>query len=75
MWILPRLKAKSLTEKPVHVSSFPFTNHRIALKVFRWRRYPIDSETQRWFPISSLDSIPIPSPHRRALCALLGIER
>jgi hypothetical protein len=27
---------------------------------------------QRWFPIDGLDSIPLPSPHRRALEMLIS---
>ena len=69
MWILPQLKSRSMRKRPIHVSIFPFTNHRVTLKVFRQRQNKIDR--QRWFPIRALGSIPIPSPHRRAIVDLL----
>ena len=75
MWILPSLKLKwmkhSSLREPVHASVFPFTNHRITLRVFRWRAGGI-RKRQRWFDLSRIKSIPIPSPHRRAIEALLN---
>jgi A/G-specific adenine glycosylase len=76
LWILPSLKLdcfkQSSLAKPIHTSVFPFTNHRITLHVFR---HPpsrkINSSPQRWFFVRRLGSIPIPSPHRRAISALL----
>jgi hypothetical protein len=69
MWILPEIKSSSRTKRPIHVSIFPFTNHRVTLKVFQQRQGKIDR--QRWFALRALDSIPIPSPHRRAIVDLL----
>jgi hypothetical protein len=42
------------------------------LQVFRQRLRKINSHRQRWFPFCKLQSIPIPSPHRRAIEALLN---
>jgi len=75
MWILPRLAAAPPHRKPLHISEFPFTSHRITLTVFpggsaRDRAKSI----QRWFPVDALPSIPLPSPHRRAL-EMLTSER
>jgi A/G-specific adenine glycosylase len=71
MWMLPRLATAK--GRPLYVSEFPFTNHRITLSVFR-RAAPGPSAkpTRRWFPIDALDSIPLPSPHRRALRMLIS---
>lgn len=71
LWILPRLPTVPAKRKPLHISKFPFTNHLITLTVFR-QRAPGGSTKpfQRWFPIDGLDSIPLPSPHRRALKTL-----
>jgi A/G-specific adenine glycosylase len=73
MWMLPRLATAAAKCRPLYVSEFPFTNHRITLSVFR-RAAPGPSAkpTRRWFPIDALDSIPLPSPHRRALEAIIG---
>ena len=78
MWMLPRLARVPPKRELLHVSEFPFTNHRITLHVFSQtasgrRAKPF----QRWFPIDELDSIPLPSPHRRALeiCSRQGSQR
>jgi A/G-specific adenine glycosylase len=76
MWILPPLKLDGLKpsslRRPVYVSAFPFTHHRVTLRVFRQPAREVDTSSQRWFLTSELDTIPIPSPHRRALSALLA---
>jgi A/G-specific adenine glycosylase len=72
MWMLPRCATAPARRKPLHVSEFPFTNHRITLTVFPRRgTQPCAGSLQRWFPIDGLDSIPLPSPHRRALETLI----
>jgi A/G-specific adenine glycosylase len=75
MWILPRLQTRPANRPPISKSIFAFTNHRVALNVYaqRWRR--THRHSQRWIRIDSLDSIPIPSPHRRALRHLLNGDR
>jgi len=76
MWILPPLKLDGLKpsslRRPAYVSAFPFTHHRVTLHVFRQATHEIDSRSQRWFLTNALDTIPIPSPHRRAINALLA---
>jgi A/G-specific adenine glycosylase len=73
MWMLPRLARPPASARPLHSSVFPFTNHRITLTVFGQARAPrFTSSSQRWFSIHALDSLPLPSPHRRALDELLG---
>ena len=72
MWILPRLSSAPAAAQPLHRSEFPFTHHRITLAVYSndggvGKR----TKSQRWFPIRDLSSIPLPSPHRRALDDLL----
>ena len=77
MWILPPVKLDgfkpSSLSQPIYTAVFPFTNHRVALKVFRQRLRKIDNG-KCWFPFRKLDSIPIASPHRRAIDALLGLN-
>jgi len=72
MWILPRLLARPLGSEPLHASEFPFTHHRITLEVFGVGEAPVAEESQRWFALDELAATPVPSPHRRALTALLG---
>jgi A/G-specific adenine glycosylase len=72
MWILPRLASAPATGKPLHRSEFPFTHHRITLAVYPdARAHQKRTASQRWFPIATLFSIPLPSPHRRALNDIL----
>ena len=80
MWILPplevdRFKRSSFRRGAIYTSVFPFTNHRVALKVYAERSRKIEKHLQRWVGINSLKSIPIPSPHRRALQHLLRRDR
>jgi A/G-specific adenine glycosylase len=77
MWILPRLqtdrfKQSSFRRREAYTSVFPFTNHRVALKVYAERSRKIDKRSQRWIRIDALESLPIPSPHRKALRHLLS---
>jgi A/G-specific adenine glycosylase len=67
---LDRLKQSSF-HKLVHSSFFPFTHHRVQLCVYPRAPVKIDERSQRWFDFGALESIPIPSPHRRAIAALL----
>jgi A/G-specific adenine glycosylase len=71
MWILPQLNGSSKNNGAIYQAIFPFTNHRITLRVYRRRSHKAREQTQRWFSRREMDSIPIPSPHRRALMALL----
>jgi A/G-specific adenine glycosylase len=72
MWMLPRLEKPPSTRKPLHVSKFSFTNHRITLTVFPQTAVAhTGKSSQRWFPLDALHSIPLPSPHRRALEAII----
>jgi A/G-specific adenine glycosylase len=72
MWILPRLARMSAKRAPAHRLQFAFTHHQITLAIYR-RPKPIQATCGlRWFAISDLASIPVPSPHRRALVHLLA---
>lgn len=67
MWILPPLNGTSKANGAIYNTVFPFTNHRITLRIFRGSRHRINHGVQRWFSKSEVNSIPIPSPHRRAI--------
>jgi A/G-specific adenine glycosylase len=80
MWILPPLtldgsQPSSSPRRPIYKSVFPFTHHRVTLRAFRQNPGNIDNRLRRWFPIHIVDSIPIPSPHRRAIRDLLVRRR
>jgi A/G-specific adenine glycosylase len=74
MWILPplvidRLKPSSFQRRPMHESVFPFTHHRVTLCVYRRAAPKRIAPGQHWF--GSIEKIAIPSPHRRAIDALM----
>jgi A/G-specific adenine glycosylase len=70
MWILPPLQTSPANQQPIYKSIFPFTNHRIALLVYRRSAPKAAIAKQRWF--ESIDRVPMPSPHRRATQALVS---
>jgi A/G-specific adenine glycosylase len=72
MWILPSLNARSTNARAIYSAVFPFTRHRVTLTVFAARARTIDNRATRWFDCGALATIPIPSPHRRAIISLLN---
>ena len=72
MWVLPRANGDSKNRQTIYRAIFPFTNHRITLQIFRGRDRKIDSDVARWFSKRDLKTIPIPSPHRRAIEQLVA---
>jgi A/G-specific adenine glycosylase len=79
MWILPPLELdglnpSSFAERRIHVSVFPFTYHKITLVVYSRCPPKRIAPTRRWFAISSLRSVPIPSPHRRAVESIIASQ-
>jgi A/G-specific adenine glycosylase len=77
MWILPplepnRLKQPSFHRRPVYESVFPFTHHRVMLSVYRRSAPKRIAPAQRWF--KSIESVAMPSPHRRAIDTLLHAD-
>ena len=72
MWILPPLNGSRKKNAASYTARFPFTNHRITLVIFRQPKRKIDKKRERWFAIRQLHSVPIPSPHRRAIEAFLN---
>lgn len=74
LWILPPLDGLKPSGLPrsIHTSVFPFTNHRITLQIFPVGLRKISHREARWFSRRELESLPIPSPHWRAIKALLN---
>jgi len=77
MWMLPSFRPNSPTRRPLHSLVFPFTHHRVTLRIFHDSGQPDPGDNQRWIRIDQLDKVPIPSPHRRAIntCLSLDVER
>jgi A/G-specific adenine glycosylase len=71
MWILPTAKGSSKNQRAIYRAVFPFTNHQITLEIFSEPNRKIDKR-HRWFSKNGVESIPIPSPHRRAIEQLVA---
>lgn len=72
MWVLPRLADEPCDRRVLYSAEFPFTHHRITLRVYEAPyEEVVPTPTQRAFSLREMDTIPMPSPHRRALHALL----
>ena len=74
MWILPRLehdrsKQRCFHRRAVYESMFPFTHHRVTLSVYRRPAPKRITAGQQWF--KSIEEVAMPSPHRRAIDAVL----
>ena len=75
MWILPRLETPAPNCRPLWQIDFPFTHHRIMLAIFAQPAPKIPNEHAKWFLLSEVPNLPVPSPHRRALEALLPAQK
>jgi A/G-specific adenine glycosylase len=71
LWKLPRLEAAPELE-PLHESNYPFTNHRVNLRVYRGSDHDNAWPASCWIALTELDDLPITAPHRRAIRALLS---
>jgi hypothetical protein len=74
MWILPRLehrrsKQRCFQRRAVYESVFPFTHHRVMFSVYRRPPPKRIAPGQQWF--GSIAEVAMPSPHRRAINAML----
>ncbi|MGH8046867.1 MAG: A/G-specific adenine glycosylase [Chthoniobacterales bacterium] len=67
MWILPEIGEASAAI--LHIENYPITRYRVRMEVVAAK--PAHIPGLRAFPLAALDAVPIPSPHRRAIQALL----
>ncbi len=72
LWKLPLLPAPA-GDTPLLQADYPFTHHRVTLRVFSHPAPPQITGHQGWFSRSELAGIALPSPHRRAVHALLAV--
>jgi A/G-specific adenine glycosylase len=73
LWRLPRLKSPTRHE-PLHEAVYPFTHHRVRLRVFRSGAPRRPGINHRWFEIARLAETAMTAPHRRALTSLLDLD-
>jgi A/G-specific adenine glycosylase len=71
LWKLPRLAAAPVVA-PLLALTYPFTNHRVSLRVFP-QPQPVQLSThQAWINIADLTALALTAPHRRAITRLLA---
>lgn len=69
MWILPATEGGEV----VHVERYPITRYRVRMEVVC--RAPAEMAGLQAFPWDELNAVPIPSPHRRVIEALVAAGR
>jgi A/G-specific adenine glycosylase len=69
LWKLPLLPAEQSGE-PIYSGEYPFTHHRVFLRVHEKPATDGISTHQKWVQKADLDGIPLTAPHRRAIEAL-----
>ena len=68
MWVLPQMAhTPDVLEMPILTHQYGITRYRVTLEIYRSKSTSADI---RWFNALELQSLPIPSPHRRALEAM-----
>jgi A/G-specific adenine glycosylase len=70
LWKLPRLDTVPAA-KSLLTLTYPFTNHRVTLRVFSQRRPRQPAANQSWISVADLAALAVPAPHRRAIERLL----
>jgi A/G-specific adenine glycosylase len=73
LWSLPKLK-KSDGREPVVILVHPITRFIIRLEVYQMEPPLIVEPDQEWHPLDSLEKLPMPAPHRRAVRKLTDPE-
>lgn len=73
LWKLPPLTGSpGVDATPRFRLVYPFTHHRVTLRVFDAPAPAALAGGQRWWPLAELEGAAMAAPHRRAVRALLG---
>jgi A/G-specific adenine glycosylase len=75
LWKLPPLAAPPPEDEPLWKATYPFTHHRVTLRVYPSSAPRRLSSARRWFSPAALQEAALPSPHRRAVEALSAAKR
>lgn len=71
LWKLPRLVVPPRAAQPALLLTYPFTNHRVTLRIFRRSRPRQIAPDQAWISSGQLGTLALAAPHRRAITDLL----
>ena len=72
LWKLPRLSTTPPEAPPALTFTYPFTHHRVTLRVFAEAPPRHPGANQSWISTAEFATLPITAPHRRAVERLLG---
>ncbi len=74
LWRFPSLKEPFNLEKrpPLTKLRYSITHHRVTLEILPAKEAEIEGEVLMWFSEHELSHLPMPSPHRRVLAAILS---
>ncbi|HEV7406625.1 MAG TPA: A/G-specific adenine glycosylase [Chthoniobacteraceae bacterium] len=75
LWKLPPLAGGAPGDPPLWKATYPFTHHRVTLRVYSSGAPRKLGTSQRWFTPVALKEAALPSPHRRAVDALAAMPR
>jgi A/G-specific adenine glycosylase len=70
LWKLPPLAGAAGDEEPLWTATYPFTHHRVTLRVYGATAPRKLGAAQQWFSPEALKQAALPSPHRRVVEAL-----
>ena len=73
MWSLPVLKIAK-RKNAVYTAKYTITHHKVALSVYKAEKYD-PKKSDQWFAMEELVNIPMPSPFRKAVTAILEMEK
>jgi A/G-specific adenine glycosylase len=71
LWKLPRLDVAP-DGVPLLMLTYPFTNHRVTLRIFSQRQPRQLLSHQSWIAVADLPALALAAPHRRAIERLLA---
>lgn len=73
MWQLPQREVHELETLPLlHKSSYAITHHKVSLFVYQPKSETNAADGEQWHAMDTLDTLPMPSPFRKALTTLLA---
>ncbi len=70
LWKLPRLTESPDGGEPLYQADYPFTHHRVTLRVFCTKASPEPAANLQWFDAPGIEACAMAAPHRRAVTAL-----
>jgi A/G-specific adenine glycosylase len=65
-------RARLVTTKPLVTIRYPITRFRFEAEVYAVANIPTNAKTVQYYPLSEIDSLAVPAPHRKLITRLLS---